>query len=113
MGFEINSPADEQLLVTYTSARNRVRDTVAFGVYHHVKAALEAYDHLDTLVASLAQGSGNQPVLAAYHASLMTAIASETVALRTSAEALVASIEAIEALQPGTFGIQLPPPPEN
>lgn len=108
MGFEINSPADEQLLLVYTSARNRVRDTVAYGVYHHLKTALEAYDQLDAVVAGLAQGSGNQPVLAAYHAGLMATIAAQTAALRAAAEDVIANIEAIETLQPGTFGIELP-----
>ncbi len=109
MGFEINSPADEQLLHVYTTARNKVRDTVAYGVYHHLKIALDAYDQLDAVVAELAAGTGNQPVLAAYHAGLMTTIATETAALRAAAEDVVANIEAIETLQPGTFGIQLPP----
>jgi hypothetical protein len=113
MGFEINSPADEQLLHVYTTARNKVRDTVAYGVYHHLKAALEAYDQLDVVVASLAQGPGNQPLLAAYHAGLMATIANETAALRAAAEDVIVNIEAIEALQPGTFGIQLPAPGEG
>jgi hypothetical protein len=111
MGFEINSPADELLLHTYTTARNTVRDTVAYGVYHHLKVALEAYDQLDAIVAALAQGSGNAPVLAAYHASLMATIATETAALRAAAEDVIENVEAIEVLQPGTFGIQLPPAP--
>lgn len=113
MGFEINSPADEQLLLTYASARNRMRDTVAYGVYHHLIVALEAYDQLDALVATLAAGAGNQPVLAAYHASLMASITTETAALRAAAEDVITNIEAIETLQPGTFGITLPTPPEN
>jgi hypothetical protein len=110
MAFEITSPADEQLLATYTRARNRVRDTVAFGIYPQVGAALQAYAELDVLVTGLAQGTTKKQALAAYHAGLMGGIADETAALRASAEALVASIETIETLQPGTFGIQLPAP---
>jgi hypothetical protein len=113
MAFEITSPADEQLLATYTRARNQVRDTVSFGIYPQVLAALQAYAELDSLVAGLAQGAAKEQALAAYHAGLMVSIADETAALRMSAEALIASIETIEALQPGTFGIQLPPGPEN
>ena len=108
MAFEINSPADEQLLAFYTSARNKVRDIITFGVYPHVNQALKAYNDLDTLVAGLSQGTGNQPVLAAYHAGLMAAIADETASLRASAGDLIASIETIETIMPGTFGIDLP-----
>jgi hypothetical protein len=111
MAFQITGPADEQLLATYTRARNRVRDTVAFGIYPQVQAALQAYAELDVLVAGLAQGTAKEQTLAAYHAGLMGGIATETAALRASAEALVANIETIEALQPGAFGIQLPPAP--
>ena len=111
MAFEITSPADEQLLATYTLARNKVRETVAYGIYPQVLTALQAYDELDVLVAGLAQGTIKEQALAAYHVGLMGGIADETAALRASAEALIASIETIETLQPGTFGIQLPPAP--
>lgn len=108
MAFEITSPADEQLLATYTNARNKVRDIITFGIYPQVRQALSAYDELDALIASLAAGSGNQPLLASYHAGLMAAIASETASLRASAGDLIASIETIETIMPGTFGIVLP-----
>jgi hypothetical protein len=111
MAFEITSPADEQLLATYTRARNKVRETVAYGIYPQVLAALQAYDELDGLVVALAQGTQKQQSLAAYHAGLMVSIADETANLRVSAEALIASIETIETLQPGAFGIPLPPSP--
>ena len=42
MAFEITSPADEQLLATYTRARNKVRETVAYGIYPQVLTALQA-----------------------------------------------------------------------
>lgn len=108
MAFEITSPTDEYTLRAYTDARNKVRDIITYGVYPHAKQAVEAYDALDIIVTSLASGSTNQQALATYHSSLMSVIADDTADLRTYAESLIASIEAIETLQPGTFGIELP-----
>lgn len=108
MPFEINSPQDEQLLAAYTSIRNKVRDNIKYGVYPHVKAAMATYDELDAHVLALSQGQGNEPLLAAYHIGLMGALATETALLRSASEDVISHIEAIEALQPGTFGIPIP-----
>lgn len=106
MAVFIDSIEDEQLFRAYTVYRDAVRTVMGQHVYRRLREALAAYAALDTALATTLA----DPDLLVYHASLMGPIAPYIARLRADAENIVATMEAIEAVAHGTFGIPIPQP---
>ena len=103
MGFTINDAQDERLFRAYTEHRDTVRRAMGGGVYPKLREALAAYSALDEALATTLA----DPDLLAYHASLMVGVEPYITQLRTAAEGIVATMQAIETSVPGTFDIPL------
>lgn len=109
MPITIITADDERHLATYQNLRNEVRAKMGYGVYPNCIVATEAYDVLET---ALEEG-GPLEQFAEYHATLMAPLAPYITTLRQAMNTITSIMEAVEAIQPGTFGIPLPLPPEG
>ncbi len=101
MGFIIQNADDERLFRVYMDYRDAVRQIMGEGVYPKLRKAISAYDGFDDALATTLA----DPDLLAYHQSLMAGIEPHIAQLRAAAENIVATMQAIEAAAPGTFGI--------
>ena len=105
MPFRIETQEDEQLFRAYTQHRDSVRNVMGYGVYPNLVKALETYAAFDAALAN----ELSDPDLLEYHASAMRQVAPYIEQLRQLATGMTQIMVAIEAAQPGAFGIQLPP----
>jgi hypothetical protein len=104
MGFTINDAQDERVFRAYADYRDTVRRVMGGGVYVKLREAIAAYNAFDEALATTLA----DPDLLAYHAALMVGIEPYIAQLRTGAETIVATMQAIETAAPGTFDIPLP-----
>jgi hypothetical protein len=104
-GFVISNEVDERLFVEYIRQRDLVRSVMGGGVYPNLVKALEVYAAFDLALAE--GGPLADAELLVYHGALLAPIAPYITALREAAAGIVATMQAIEAASPGTFGIPL------
>ena len=104
MAYTISSEQAETTFRAYVQQRDAIRNVLAHGVYPNLIRAIAVYADFDSALT----GPLNDPDLLAYHAELMAPIAPYVAQLRELAAGIVATMAAIEAASPGTFGIALP-----
>ena len=100
---------DRETLLTqraYDSALQAAQHAMSFGVYPNCQAALRNYDALEAWLIE-------HPDYAETHNTIVGDAAQFITALRGHMQEIIIIMQAIEAAQPGTFGIQLPEKEED
>lgn len=100
----ISTFADEQLFNQYMAARDAPRSTMAYGVYPNAAKALADYTALLTRLAS----DGDLAQFGDYHVEVTAAVQPYIVQLQQYMTGIVQIMQGIEAVAPGTFGVELP-----
>lgn len=99
---------NEQLAknIEYATMRNAPRDTMRFGVYPNAVKVLAEY-------VTLQQWLTDNPDWQQSHADMIATVTPHITTMQQSMQTIVATMQAIEAAAPGTFGIALPEEPAN
>lgn len=107
MTISLKNATEENELIRYLAARDAPRSTMAHGVYPNAKKALAEYDDLIVLLG------GDMAKFELYHEELTKEVKMYVGMLQEALTTIVNVMEGIETAAPGTFGIPLPPVPEE
>ena len=100
---EITTLEQENRFTEYHRRRGELRDSLRFGVYPNLKAALELFNRFN---ADYAFGGANyDAALWAYYQSNIQPVAAQMSDMIAAAEAITQIMETVERVAPGTFGI--------
>lgn len=101
---QITTLEQEQRFTEYHKRRGELRDSLRFGVYPNLQAALGLFNRFQADYAP--GGSLHDPALWNYYLSNIQPIAAQQADMIAAATAIVGIMEAVELAAPGTFGIE-------
>lgn len=103
MMIEITTLEQEQRFTEYHRRRGELRDSLRFGVYPNLQAALGLFNRFQADYAP--GGKLHDPELWKYYQSNIAPVALQMADMIAAATAITQIMEAVERVAPGTFGI--------
>ena len=100
---EITTLEQENRFTEYHKRRGELRDSLRFGVYPNLKAALALFARFNADYAP--GGTQYDDALWAYYQSNIAPVAAQMSDMIAAGEAIVGIMQAVELAAPGTFGI--------